>query len=96
MSCFLPKDERILNFITNDCPKIFEKLQGKLARDAVLHTEITRVLEKPDCDVTEIELAAWEAELTSVKKAPAVKKRTASSRTAPEKGALRQMELDLA
>jgi len=67
-----------------------KKLQGKIVKSAVLHTEITRILDKKDRNVTCEDLERWEAATVATK---VVKKTVTNKKVLGLKD--KQLELNL-
>ena len=82
------KDMPLLTYLAHSCPNLMKKLQGKITKGAVLHTEITQILGKQDRNVTCEDLERWEAATKVVKKTVSPGKKVLGLKD-------KQLELDL-
>lgn len=57
----------MIDYIANNCPHILKKLEGKVKRGSVFHSEVNKILGKEDCNLTTDYLDDCEAELTKKK-----------------------------
>lgn len=91
----------MIEYIILNCPKISTKLEGKVNKKAVFHSEVTRILGKEDCNLSKEILDKWEAELSSkrvsanIRGGVSTSKKTARVEKKPVKSDPVQLELDL-
>ena len=69
----------MIEYIALNCPKISAKIDGKVNKRLVFHSEVTRILGKEDCNLSEEILDKWEAELTVTTRRDATKVNTRRS-----------------